>query len=179
MKRTRLRFESIQHVAGNEELAVLLLTDEQRSRVLSVVCDPLSTRQIVMRLRNGEKCKNMLPEALVQLLDGQYEMMVYGLHDGQYQVVLSDTEFQHNVRIRLSDAVLLSIVSSFPVYIENTLFLQQSIPFDAEQRNVAIPINTMDIERLNIILQNAIDEENYELASKVRDEIKRRTPKAE
>jgi hypothetical protein len=79
----------------------------------------------------------------------------------------------------LSDAVLLSIVSSFPVYIENTLFLQQSIPFDAEQRNVAIPINTMDLERLNIILQNAIDEENYELASKVRDEIKRRTPEAE
>lgn len=179
MERTRLRFESIQHVAGNEELAVLMLADEQRSRVLSIVCDAPVTRQIIMRLRNAERCKNMLPEALVQLLDGQHEMMIYGLHDGQYQVVLSDIEFQHNVRIRLSDAVLLSIVSSFPIYIENTLFLQQSMPFDDDHNSVAIPINTMDMKRLNLVLQHAIDEENYELASKVRDEIKRRTPRDE
>jgi protein-arginine kinase activator protein McsA len=33
----------------------------------------------------------------------------------------------------------------------------------------------MDVKRLNQALQNAIDKENYELASLLRDEIKRRS----
>jgi hypothetical protein len=116
----------------------------------------------------------MLPETLVEMLKGQYEMMIYGVHDGQYQVVLSDSEFERSVRIRFSDAVLLSIIAHYPLYIEETLMKRQCIPFDEKAKGIAIPINTMDIPRLNIAMQKAIDEENYELASKLRDEINNR-----
>ena len=51
---------------------------------------------------------------------------------------------------------------------------QQAVPFEENAKGVAIPINTMDVKRLNQALQNAIDKENYELASLLRDEIKRR-----
>jgi len=54
------------------------------------------------------------------------------------------------------------------------LMNQQSIAFDEHARGVAIPINTMDTKRLNVALKQAISSENYELASQLRDEIKRR-----
>ncbi|MBQ8157848.1 MAG: bifunctional nuclease family protein [Prevotella sp.] len=174
MKRLQLRFESIQEVVGSDRLAVIMLTDEPRKRAISIICDEVMTHQILMRLQARETCKNMLPETLVSILPGEYEMMIYGVHDGQYQVVLADKDFDHSKLIRISDAVLLNIISGYPIYIEESLMNQQSIAFDEHARGVAIPINTMDTKRLNVALKQAISSENYELASQLRDEIKRR-----
>lgn len=177
MKRTLLKFENIQQVVGSDDISVIQLTDEERRRSLSIVCDEQMTRQIMLRLQSPDKCGQLLPESLTKMLPGKYELMIYGLHDGQYQVVLADSEFERNVRIRISDAVLLNIIAGYPLYIEETLMQKQCAPFKANARGVAIPINTIDSQRLNKVLQNAIDEENYEFASQVRDEIKRRSKK--
>lgn len=175
MKRLLLRFENLQQIAGSDELAVILLTDEERRRALSVVCDGDMTRQLLMRLQgNREVCRTMLPEALLQLLPSTYEMMIVGVYDGQYQVMLMDVESGDSVRVRTIDAVLLSIISHVPLYIEERLMERQSVPFDEKATGVAIPINAMDTARLKVALQNAVEEENYELASQLRDEIKRR-----
>ena len=175
MKRILLRFENMQQIVGGEELSVILLTDEARKRALSIVCDAEMTRQLLVRLKgNREVCKTMLPEALLQLLPSSYEMMIVGVYDGQYQVVLMDMENGNSVRVRTSDAVLLSIISHIPLYIEERLMERQSVPFDEQATGIAIPINSMDTPRLKIALDNAVAEENYELASQLRDEIQRR-----
>jgi bifunctional DNase/RNase len=174
MERIRLIFESIQQVVGNENLSVIVLTDEPRQRAISVICDEQMTRQILFRLQSPDKAQTLLPESLLQMLTGQYEMMIYGVHDGQYQVVLSDSGFECSSRIRMSDAVLLTIISGYPLYIEENLMRQQCYPFDQHAQGVSIPINTIDMHRLNTALQNAIEVENYELASQLRDEINRR-----
>ncbi len=175
MQRTLLRFESIQQIQGSDQLSVILLTDEPRRRALSVVCDMDMARQIVMRL-HGRKdvCRTLLPEVLLQLHSPSFEMMIVGVYDGQYQVMLMDTDNGNSVRIRTSDAVLLTIISHVPLYIEERLMAQQSTPFDEHAQGVAIPINSMDTKRLRVALQHAVDEENYELASQLRDEIQRR-----
>jgi bifunctional DNase/RNase len=174
MNRIQLRFENIQQVVGSEDISVILLTDESRKRAISVVCDEMLSRQLMLRLQSPDNCHTMLPEVLVQMLDGSHEMMIYGVHDGQYQVVLADSSFKRNARIRISDAVLLNVISGIPLFIEETLMQQQAVPFEENAKGVAIPINTMDVKRLNLALQNAIDKENYELASQLRDEINRR-----
>lgn len=165
----------MQQIAGSEELSVILLTDEARRRVLSVVCDGDMTRQLLLRLKgNASVNRTMLPEALLQLLPSKYEMMIVGVYDGQYQVMLMDIESGNSVRVRTSDAVLLSIISYIPIYIEERLMERQSIPYDENATGVAIPINSMDTPRLKAALKNAVEEENYELASQLRDEIRRR-----
>lgn len=177
MQRILLRFENMQQIMGSEDLSVILLTDEARQRALSVVCDAEMTKQILIRLQGNRKVnKTMLPEALLQLLPSVYEMMIVGIYDGQYQVMLMDVKNGEQVRIRTSDAVLLSIISHIPLYIEERLMQRQSVPFDESATGVAIPINSMDTPRLKAALHNAIEEENYELASHLRDEIKRRSP---
>ena len=175
MKRTQLRFQSLHQIAGSSEMSVILLTDMDRQRALSVVCDELMTRELLLRLHDNPMCQNMLPESLLQFLPSEYEMMVVGVYDGQYQVMLMDVLSGKTVRIRMSDAVLLMILSRVPLYIEEGLMQRQCVPFEADSTGVTIPINTMDVERLRQVLTNAVNEENYELASQIRDEIKRRS----
>lgn len=175
MKRTRLRYENIQQIVGADNLAVILLTDEERQRALSVVCDEAMTRQIVMRLQSPDFCRTLLPEALLQMMPDDYEMTVYGIHDGQYQVVLANRDYERSVRLRMSDAVLLVLINKdIPLYIEENLMQRQCVTFHPDAKGIAIPINSMDSQRLNMALQHAIEEENYELASHLRDEINRR-----
>jgi len=175
MKRTLLRFENLQKIIGTDDVSVILLTDMERKRALSVVCDADMTRQLFIRLNgNKELCRTMLPEVLVQMLPSSYEMMIVGVYDGQYQVMLMDVESGDSVRIRTSDAILLSIISHVPIYIEDRLMKQQSVPFVEHASGVAIPINSMDTPRLQAALRHAVEDENYELASQLRDELKRR-----
>ncbi|MBR1484751.1 MAG: bifunctional nuclease family protein [Prevotella sp.] len=176
MRRTKLRFQSIQQIVGDEELAIILLTDEERTRALSVVCDEQMARQMLLRRLSPKVCRTLLPEALLAMLPPVgHEMTIFGIHDGQYQVVLADSDYEHTVRLRMSDAVLLTLIAdNIPLYIENTLFERQSVPFDPDATGIAIPINTMDRQRLGEALQHAIEVENYELASHLRDEIRRR-----
>lgn len=164
----------MQQVKGGDGMAVILLTDMQRMRAITVVCDEQAMQQIMMRLQNPEICRTMLPEALLGLLPSKYEMMVFGLYQGQYQVVLMD-EKGETARLRMSDAVLLMTMSDIPLYIEEKLMSRQSTPYDETATGIAIPINTMDVPRLKTALQRAIDDEDYELASQLRDEIKRRS----
>ena len=173
MRRIQLRFENMQQVRGGDGMAVILLTDMQRMHSITVVCYHQTMQQILMRIQNQRMCRNMLPEALLSLLPSTYEMMIYGLYQGQYQVVLMD-EKGESARLRISDAVLLMLISDIPLYIEENLMLRQRTTYDETATGIAIPINTMDEPRLEMALKHAIDEENYELASQLRDEIKRR-----
>lgn len=181
MKRTRLRFENIQQIVGSEEsLSVIILTDESRQKALTVVCDEPMTHQIMMRLQNPVACRILLPESLVEMMPADnYELMVFGLHDGQYQVVLTDNDYKHTKRMRMSDAVLLTLINPrIPLYIVDSLMERQSVNYEEKAQGIAIPINTMDSRRLSRVLQQAIEEENYELASQIRDEINRRKQQA-
>lgn len=175
MKRTLLRFENLQQIAGTDEVAVIVLTDTARRRALSIVCDYDMMRQLLHRLQgNRDVTRTMLPEALLQLMPSSYEMLIAGIHDGQYQVVLMDTDNGQSVRIRMSDAVLLSVISHVPLFIEEGLMRRQSFAFDENAPGICIPINTMDTVRLKAALQSAVEDENYELASQLRDEINSR-----
>jgi len=178
MNRTQLRFENMQQIVGGEGIALVLLTDMSRTRALTVVCDEQMMYQLLMRIKNPTLCRTMLPETLLSMLTSKYELMVFGLYEGQYQVALMDDQGKSS-RIRMSDAVLLTLISDIPLYIEDNLMARQSVPYDENAKGIAIPINTMDLPRLKMALQNAIAEENYELASQLRDEIKRRSDSAQ
>lgn len=173
MERTQLKFHALQQVSGADDMSVLLLTDVAQRRLLSVICDKATAKQFNLRI-NNEMSRLMLPEALLQVADAKLEMLVVGLYDGQYQVMLSNTKTGASTRVRMSDAVLLSAISDTPLYIEERLMEKQSMPFDAKATQVAIPINTMDRKSLQAALKHAVEEENYELASHIRDEINNR-----
>jgi protein-arginine kinase activator protein McsA len=59
--------------------------------------------------------------------------------------------------------------------VEKSLMARQSVRYSAKAQGVAIPVNTLNSEMLETALQKAINEENYELASQIREEKLRRS----
>ncbi|MBQ5475754.1 MAG: bifunctional nuclease family protein, partial [Lachnospiraceae bacterium] len=97
-----------------------------------------------------------------------------GIIEGKYRAILYNTKTFDTVSIRVSDAVLLSYISKIPIYIDELLMEKQSVKYEKESNGVSIPLNAMSMELLNSALSKAIAEEKYELASHLRDEIRRR-----
>lgn len=76
--------------------------------------------------------------------------------------------------IRASDAVLLSYISDIPLYIEKEMMYRQSVAYRKNAGDMPLPINTISNDMLDKAMQKAINDENYELASLLRDERQRR-----
>ena len=181
MTKERLIFKGVSEMVGTEDLGLLILTDEAKERQITIVCDKAMAVQLELRIKKIPITRIMLPEVLCRMLKNNggldYELLIDNIIDGQYRTILYDKETMDTLLIRASDAVLLSIVANIPLYIEAGLMRRQSVMYNENAKGVSLPVNTISDEMLQAALDKAIADENYELASHLRDEKKRRTKK--
>jgi len=70
--------------------------------------------------------------------------------------------------------VLMSFISDTPLLISPELMSRQSAPYNEGSTGVSMPVNAISGEMLQHAMKKAIEDEDYELASQLRDEQKRR-----
>lgn len=183
MTKERLYFKGVSEIVGTEDLGLLILTNESCERQITIVCDKAMAVQLELRIKNIPVTKIMFPEVLCKLLKANtafnYELVMDDIIDGQYRTILYDKDTMEPTVIRASDAVLLSLVGNIPLYIESGLMRRQSVAYRENSRGVSLPVNTISDEMLQAALDKAIADENYELASHLRDEKQRRMKRNE
>ena len=154
MALVRLYYKNVNEIVGNDDVGVLMLTNEDGTRQLSMVCDKHMVYQFRLRLSKAEIIDKLLPEVLWQVvvrnLDMRFQVVINDLIDGQQ-------------------------IADIPVFIEETLLLRQSVPHDEKSVAVSIPVNVITTDMLKKALEKAVNEENYEQASQLRDELQRRS----
>ncbi|MBQ8656258.1 MAG: bifunctional nuclease family protein [Prevotella sp.] len=180
MERVRLIYKSLSEVVNSNGVGIITLTDETESRALNIVCDQTLGRQLHMRTEAMESCRFLLPEVMLAMLSDYVdqltlEIVIYDVNDGQFLTTLCNTDNLSERKIRLSDAILLHLIGDIPIYIEKQLMASLSMPYEANMTKISIPINTLNTEKLKEGLERAIEEENYLLASNIKDELNRRS----
>ncbi len=183
MNKERLIFKGVSEIVGTEDLGLLILTDEAKVRQITIVCDKAMAVQLELRVKKVPITKIMLPEVLCGLLrsntDMDLELIIDDIVDGQYRTILYNKATLEPMVVRASDAVLLSLVGNIPLYIETGLMRRQSVMYRENSKGVSLPVNTISDKMLQAALDKAIADENYELASHLRDEKKRRNKQSE
>lgn len=178
MERTRLIFQGVSELAGTDEMGLITLTDEEERRQLAVACDKAMMREFALRLNHVPIVGRLLPEVLWHVVAIQakmeFEVLITDVIENQYRALLLNTKTREPVAIRLGDAVLLAYIARLPIYVDSQLMEKQSTPYEKEARNVVIPMNTLSNKMLLDAFDKAVEEEKYELASRLRDEIRRR-----
>lgn len=192
MARIQLKVQGVTDITAIDNASLLILTDMQEQRQLTIMCDMIARHEF--GLRRGkfvgtkeqrsnvtEQLQYLLPEAISSLIkyltDLQLAVVIVNIFDGQYRAVIEDTKTGTAIPVRVSDGALLSYADQhIPLYIEESLWKRQSVPYMGDNaKGVAMPLNTLSIPMLRSAMQKCIDEEQYEIAQQLKEELDRRT----
>lgn len=163
----------------SEGIGLLSLTDREKTRQITIICEKRIAEEISKRISKVNPIgKMLLPEVAAQIIathqEDRYQVVIYNIKDGQYSTYILNQTSGEVFPIRVSDAILFAIVAGMPIMMNEELFLRQSVEYTESATSFKIPINAISIKALNEYLDKALAEENYELAAKLRDELKKR-----
>jgi bifunctional DNase/RNase len=116
------------------------------------------------------------------------EVVIYNLNEGIFfaKLICEKDGMFSEIDARTSDAIALGVRFKCPIYTFENILASAGIVLDENsdnalegekedtQENHENPLTGMTIDELNVHLSEAIDEEDYEKASKIRDEINKR-----
>ena len=95
--------------------------------------------------------------------DGVFYSYLYYDKDGE----------EYKIDSRTSDAIALALRYKCPMYTTEDIMETEHL-HDLGEGKFSVPITSVSVELLEDALQKAIDKEDYETASQIRDEIRKR-----
>ncbi len=109
----------------------------------------------------------MIEKAVIyKVVDGVYYSYIYGVNS-------SGKQFK--IEAKAAESFALSFKLGFNVYITDELFEREQIHHvTPDGSGFSIPLNSVDTDMLKLELETAIENEDYERAAILRDEISRR-----
>lgn len=169
---------------ADEKALIMLLQEKDGARKLPVMIGPFEAQAIVVAKQNihfdrpathdifklfAEACDTPLLHAKIyKIKEGTfYSYLLFEKGDGEFKL-----------DVRTSDAVAIAMRFGAPIYIDDELL--NTLCVKEEWKNaISIPITLAATETLREAMQQAIKDENYELAMKLKQEIDNRTEKKE
>lgn len=114
------------------------------------------------------------------------EVVIYNLVDGIFyaKLICSDSVTEHEIDSRSSDAIAMAVRFGCPIYVQNFILDKASMPIEPvedelieEAFDEVAPegtLKSLTIDELKSRLNQALEHEDYESASKFRDELNSR-----
>ena len=171
----------------------LVLAEENSMRRLMVVVGTPEAQSIAFRLQGSIPPRPLthdLFKPLLQQLDATLEdVEIYKYENGVFfsKLTISQGEKIIQIESRTSDAIGIALRTKSPIYTTERIMQEQAIVLDenslqentaeGEGKNVNLDYSLLNAEELESLLKNAIDGEDYELATILRDELNKKKKK--
>lgn len=192
MNKIRLNIESLVYSQTHSGAYVLVLIEEYGQRKLPIVIGTAEAQAIAIALEGMNPPRPLTHDLFVNFALAYninlVEVLITKLEGEIFYAELICQSASSRIKIdsRTSDAVALAIRFKCPIFAnENVLKSagisytpQQSQQNSKEQNDEVLTdssnLTTKSLSELELMLNEAINSENYELASKIRDEINKR-----
>lgn len=194
MQKVKLNIMGLSYSQTQDNAYVLILVEEEGERRIPIIIGGTEAQAIAIELENM-KAPRPLTHDLFRSLAFEFdisleEVIIYRLQEGIFysKIVVKQNDKVVEIDSRTSDAVALAVRFKSPIYTTSDVILRAGIVLDIEQKNQVSEepiISESESEHKNILafesdedlsrmLDDAISMEDYERASQIRDEIKRR-----
>ena len=197
----QLDISAIKQSDSQNNAYVLLLNETIGERQLPIVIGWCEARSIAIALDGTEEPDRPLTHDLFKNMGDKFNIIVQkivihtlieGIFHSSFHCKHQDTDEEVAIDARTSDAIAIAIRYGCPIFtyedilsragiiINRTLEDEsEDLNLEEEDDKIADPtaINTFSITKLKKILSKAIDEEDYEKASQIRDELNKRKEK--
>lgn len=162
----------------------LVLEEINGNRKLPIIIGSLEA-QAIRVVMMGYKTPRPLTHDLFLTLTREIgaklkKVLIYKVKDGVYYSYLFIENEGKEIKIdsRTSDAIALAMRCECPIYTTNEIMESEQLQ-DMGTKGFSVSVNVVDLKVLKEALAKAVEEENYEQASRLRDEIIRREAEAE
>ena len=196
MAKIKLNVLGISYSQTQSGAYALVLTEENGERRIPIIIGGFEAQAIAIQLEGLQPPRPLTHDLFHNFAKAFHidvkEVEIYKLEEGVFysKLVCSDGEKEIIVDARTSDAIALALRFKCPIYTTEEILAQAGIVLDIQhadedeielgvEENAAKQSETdqfkeMTIRELKDMLDQAVRSENYEKASLIRDEIKRR-----
>jgi uncharacterized protein len=201
MDKIKLEITSLSYSQTQSGAYALVLKESKGRRRLPIIIGGFEAQAIAIKLEGMTPSRPLSHDLFKNFADNfninLNEIIIYNLVEGIFFAkLICEQKSDNNDKIkeikidsRTSDAIALAVRFDCPIYTYETVLNSAGIILDDDdddddgeftEENISIselkqnPIERLTLEELNINLNKAIETEDYEQASKIRDELKRR-----
>ncbi len=157
---------------------VVILKDDVHNRWLPIVVGSTEAQAIALQLERITPPRPLTHDLMKNLLDSievrVSRVVVNDLRENTYYALIGLKMNGSHLEIdaRPSDAIALALRTSAPIFVAEEVMRKASVSEKDTEEVSEEPVRKLDrLERLNLELQKAVDEERFEDAARIRDEI--------
>ena len=196
MDKIKLEIAGLSYSQTQSGAYALVLAEANGKRRLPIIIGGFEAQAIAIELENMTPSRPLTHDLFKNFADNYQininEIIIYNLVEGIFFAKLyceqNGTEIQ--IDSRTSDAIALAVRFECPIYTYEFVLSQAGIILEDEEQSEedselieeeynmddfnADPVERLTLDELNTKLKDSIENEDYESASKIRDEIKRR-----
>lgn len=194
-KKIKLNILGLSYSQTQSGAYALVLAEEEGERRIPIIIGGVEAQSIAIKLEGLEPPRPLTHDLFLSFAKAfevqPLEVVIYKLEEGIFYSELVCVKGEDIVRIdsRTSDAVALALRFNCPIYTYEDILAKAGIVLDfgdtkestkttpprpAGTPRSGNPLANKSLEELQTMLDQAVGEENYEKASEIRDEIKRR-----
>lgn len=195
MKKIKLKVVGLSYSETHSGAYALVLQEENGQRRIPIIIGSFEAQAIAIQLEKLKPPRPLTHDLFVTFASAfnidLLEVNIYKLEEG---IFYSNLIFQHNddqiiLDSRTSDAIALALRFDCPIYTTQTIIDHAGINLSFEDEKDEMTLETKEedekesrktpyakytIEELEQMMQTAIENEEYEKASAIRDELNRR-----
>lgn len=192
MEKLKLEIVGLSYSQTQSGAYALVLGEEKGKRRLPIIIGGFEAQAIAIELENMSPSRPLTHDLFKNFAESfdihVQEVIIYNLVEGIFFAKLICEQNGKEVEIdsRTSDAIALAVRFGCNIYTYEFVLSSAGIVLeddegeDTEEEEIDLeelskdPIETYSLQELEARMQEAINAEDYELASKIRDEINRR-----
>jgi bifunctional DNase/RNase len=191
MDKVKLEIAGLSYSQTQSGAYALVLTEAGGNRSLPIIIGGFEAQAIAIELEKMTPTRPLTHDLFKSFALSfgikVKEVVIYNLNEGIFysKLICEKDGIFSEIDARTSDAIALGVRFKCPIYTFENILASAGIVYDENNEqgqegkeeiseNAGNPMKSMTIEELNQILDEAIDEEDYEKASKIRDEINKR-----
>ena len=196
MKKIELDIIALSHSVTQSHSFAVVLGEVGGTRRLPIVIGGFEAQAIAVALDNLKPSRPLTHDLMKTMCDTfEIELeyiFISKLVDGVFysNLVCKRGAEYFDIDSRTSDALALAVRFDCPIYVEESILLEAGVEADPNEeatlidpqeketadlaKSSATSYHTMSVPELQVELKTALDNEDYELAARIRDELKHR-----
>ncbi len=195
MKKIKLEIIGLSYSQTQSGAYALVLGEEKGKRRLPVIIGAFEAQAIAIELENMTPTRPLTHDLFKSLADSFQidveEIIIFNLLEGVFyaKLICNNGEKRMEIDARTSDAIAIAVRFGCPIYTYEFIMssagivLDQDAPIEAIEEKIErkppsvlseTELSSASTDELKEFLKKAIDEEAYERASKIRDELNKR-----